>query len=138
MRRRRRRGVSGAPSSGRICSPRRHAPRRILSANSPGGRSPRRVPSQAERPFLFPPKFTFVFRAFSTIDGIGKTLQGAKYDLARISQPYLRELANLRDGSTTKTAVKEVGRRLGLRPEDLEALVTQPRAVASLAKSVRR
>jgi len=93
--------------------------------------------TQAERPFLLPPKFTFVFRAFSTIDGIGKELS-PRYDLARISQPYLRELADLRDGSSVTTLVKEVGRRLGLRPEDIAAAVTQPRAVASVADTVKR
>ena len=93
--------------------------------------------TQADKPFRFPPKWTFVFRAFSTIDGIGKGLDG-KYDLSRIAQPYLRELANLRDGSTATTALKEVGRRVGLRPIDIQQAVTQPRAVASLAKSVAR
>ena len=94
--------------------------------------------TQADRPFCFPPKWTFVFRAFSTIDGIGKGLDPGVYDLSRIAQPYLRELANLRDGSTATTAVKEVGRRLGLRPVDLQQVVTQPRAVAGLAASVKR
>ena len=94
--------------------------------------------TQAEKPFLLPPKWTFVFRAFSTIDGIGKVLHPGGYDLTRISQPYLRELANLRDGSTTTTAIKEVGRRLGLRPKDIAQAVGQPRAVAALAESVRR
>ena len=56
-----------------------------------------------------------------------------RYDLSRISQPYLRELANLRDGSTATTAVKEVGRRLGLRPVDIQQAVSQPRTVAALA-----
>ena len=65
--------------------------------------------TQTERPFLFPPKFTFVFRAFSTIDGIGKSLDPAAFDLSRLSQPYLRELADLRDGSTAKSALKEIG-----------------------------
>ena len=61
-----------------------------------------------------------------------------RYDLSRISQPYLRELANLRDGSTATTAVKEVGRRLGLRPIDIQQAVSQPRTVAALAESFRR
>jgi len=94
--------------------------------------------TQDDKPFLFPPKWTFVFRAFSTIDGIGKGLSPANYDLSRISQPYLRELANLRDGSTTTTAVREVGRRLGLRPVDIAEAVTQPRSVAAVARSVDR
>lgn len=34
--------------------------------------------------------------------------------------------------------LKELGRRLGLRPVDIRQLVTQPRAVASLQSSVRR
>jgi len=94
--------------------------------------------TQAERPFLFPPKFTFVFRAFSTIDGIGKSLDPAEFDLSRLSQPYLRELADLRDGSTAASALKELGRRVGLRPVDLAQVVTQPRVVSALHESVRR
>mmetsp|Transcript_33327 Transcript_33327/g.82994 ORF Transcript_33327/g.82994 Transcript_33327/m.82994 type:complete len:679 (+) Transcript_33327:215-2251(+) len=94
--------------------------------------------TQAERPFLFPPKFTFVFRAFSTIDGIGKSLNPGRYDLTRISQPYLRELIDLRDGSATKTALFELGRRLGLRPVDIKQVVTQPRQVAQVASTIRR
>lgn len=31
-----------------------------------------------------------------------------------------------------------MGRRVGLRPKDIQQLVTQPRAVASLAKTVKR
>mgnify|MGYP001253664672 FL=1 len=68
--------------------------------------------TQAERPFVFPPKFTFVFRALSTIDGIGKSLDGG-YDLSRLSQPYLRELADLRDGSRYATAFSELLSKVG-------------------------
>jgi len=93
--------------------------------------------TQAERPFLFPPKFTFVFRAFTTIDGIGKSLDG-RYDLARISQPFLKELADLRDGGVAKTFLKELGERVGLRPVDVAQAVRQPRNVAELAQTVRK
>lgn len=93
--------------------------------------------TQAERPFLFPPKFTFVFRAFTTIDGVAKGLD-PKFDLARVSQPYLRELADLRDGSATTTAIKELAERLGLRPVDLAAVVKQPRSVAATAERLKR
>ncbi len=96
--------------------------------------------ARAHPPLPPPPAFqvwTFVFRALSTIDGIGKTLD-RKYDFSVLSAPYLRELADLRDGSAAKSAVKELGRRLGLRPVDISQLVTQPRAVASLKSSVAR
>jgi len=93
--------------------------------------------TQAERPLLLPPKFTFVFRAITTIDGIGKSLD-KQYDLARISQPYLRELADLRDGSKWKTAAKELAERVGLRPVDLKALVKQPRNVAQMEGTIKK
>ena len=93
--------------------------------------------TQADKPFVFPPKWTFVFRAFSTIDGISKGLTRT-YDLSRISQPFLKELANLRDGSTTTTALRTAGKRLGLRPKDLGQVVTQPRRVAEIVERVRR
>jgi len=93
--------------------------------------------TQAERPLLLPPKFTFVFRAITTIDGIGKSLDKA-YDLARISQPYLRELADLKDGSKFKTAAKELAERVGLRPIDLKAVVKQPRNVAAMEGTIKK
>jgi len=93
--------------------------------------------TQAERPLLLPPKFTFVFRAITTIDGIGKVLDKS-YDLARISQPYLRELADLKDGSKFKTAAKELAERVGLRPIDLKAVVKQPRNVAAMEGTIKK
>jgi len=93
--------------------------------------------TQAERPLLLPPKFTFVFRAITTIDGIGKSLD-AQYDLARISQPYLRELADLKDGSKFKTAAIELAERVGLRPIDLKAVVKQPRNVAAMEGTIKK
>jgi len=93
--------------------------------------------TQAERPFVFPPKFTFVFRALSTIDGIGKALDPG-YDLSRLSQPYLRELADLRDGSRYATALGELLSKVGWRPRDVREVVTAPRTLASADKSIKR
>ena len=59
-----------------------------------------------EKPFVFPASFTFVFRAFTTLDGIGKGLD-EKYDVARLAQPYLREMADLKDGSVFKVRLAE-------------------------------
>ena len=93
--------------------------------------------TQAERPFVFPPKFTFIFRAITTIDGIGKSLDPG-YDLTRLSAPYLQELADLRDGSRYKTGVLELLERVGWRPIDVNHVVTAPRRLASADASIKR
>lgn len=87
--------------------------------------------------FNFPPVFTFVFRSFTTLEGIGKGLN-PRYDLTMIAGPYLKELIDLRDGSATVTAIKAFKRRVGWRNEDIRDLVTQPRKTAYIENALRR
>eukprot|EP00752_Nemacystus_decipiens_P004195 g3834.t1 len=88
-------------------------------------------------PFKFPPTFTFVFRAFTSLDGIGKGLD-TKYDLTRLAQPYLKELLDVKDGSFALSVAKTFVKKVGWRPEDLEAVVKSPRNVAYVENITRK
>eukprot|EP00850_Spirogloea_muscicola_P018201 SM000164S02263 [mRNA] locus=s164:175492:181328:- [translate_table: standard] len=51
-----------------------------------------------DQPFRFPATFTFVLRAFSTLEGIGKTLD-PDFAFAKIAAPYAQELLDVREAS---------------------------------------
>lgn len=48
-----------------------------------------------DQPFRFPSTFTFVIRAFSTLEGIGYTLD-PKFSFVKIAAPYAQELLDLK------------------------------------------
>jgi predicted unusual protein kinase regulating ubiquinone biosynthesis (AarF/ABC1/UbiB family) len=86
---------------------------------------------RSDVPLSFPASFTFVFRAFTTLDGIGKTLDPG-YDLTRIAQPFLRELVDLRDGNAYLSVWNSLAKRVGIRWEDLAGVGLTPRRVAHI------
>ncbi|KAL0307257.1 UNVERIFIED_CONTAM: protein ACTIVITY OF BC1 COMPLEX kinase, chloroplastic [Sesamum radiatum] len=60
-----------------------------------------------DQPFRFPSTFTFVLRAFSTLEGIGYTLN-PEFSFPKIAAPYAQELLDLRQQQRTGTIVQEI------------------------------
>lgn len=55
-----------------------------------------------DSPFRFPATFTFVLRAFATLEGIGKALDPT-FSFAVTAAPYAQELLDLKDGRAQST-----------------------------------
>ena len=62
------------------------------------------------QPFRFPATFTFVMRAFSTLEGVGKGLD-PEFNFMEVAQPYAMKLMTNTNNSNGSTIFDELGRQ---------------------------
>ncbi|MGH1396440.1 MAG: ABC1 kinase family protein [Trichormus sp.] len=62
------------------------------------------------QPFRFPATFTFVMRAFSTLEGVGKGLD-PEFNFMEVAQPYAMQLMTNMNGADTNSFLNELSRQ---------------------------
>ncbi|KAJ0988355.1 hypothetical protein J5N97_006711 [Dioscorea zingiberensis] len=90
----------------------------------------------ADQPFRFPATFTFVVRAFSVLDGIGKGLD-PRFDITEIAKPYAFELLRFQEAGV-EVVVKDIRQRWDRQSRAFYNLFRQPDRVEKLAEIVQR
>ncbi|KAK2973862.1 hypothetical protein RJ640_002500 [Escallonia rubra] len=86
----------------------------------------------ADQPFRFPATFTFVVRAFSVLDGIGKGLD-PRFDITEIAKPYALELLKFREAG-----VEDFRKRWERQSRAFYNLFRQADRVEKLAAIIQR
>lgn len=90
----------------------------------------------ADQPFRFPATFTFVVRAFSVLDGIGKGLD-PRFDITEIAKPYALELLRFREAGI-EVVVKDFRNRWDRQSRAFYNLFRQADRVEKLAAIIQR
>lgn len=88
--------------------------------------------------FRFPSTFTFIFRSFASIDGIGKGLD-ADYDIGKLAQPFVEKFTDVQKGYTS-AADKNFNffkKATGLNLPDINTAVTSPKKIAYVEETLR-
>lgn len=89
-----------------------------------------------DQPFRFPATFTFVVRAFSVLDGIGKGLD-PRFDISEIAKPYALELLQFRQVGVN-VFLKEVKKGWERQARAFSNFIRQPERVEKLAEVIER
>ncbi|KAL0424419.1 UNVERIFIED_CONTAM: protein ACTIVITY OF BC1 COMPLEX kinase, chloroplastic [Sesamum radiatum] len=90
----------------------------------------------ADQPFRFPATFTFVVRAFSVLDGIGKGLD-PRFDITEIAKPYALELLRFREAGV-EVIIKDFRKRWDRQSQAFYNLFRQADRVEKLAQTIQR
>ncbi|XP_074308665.1 protein ACTIVITY OF BC1 COMPLEX KINASE 8, chloroplastic-like [Silene latifolia] len=90
----------------------------------------------ADQPFRFPATFTFVVRAFSVLDGIGKGLD-PRFDITEIAKPYALELLKFREVGV-EVILKDFRKRWDRQARAFYNLFRQADRVEKLAEVIER
>ncbi|KAI3704308.1 hypothetical protein L1987_74524 [Smallanthus sonchifolius] len=90
----------------------------------------------ADQPFRFPATFTFVVRAFSVLDGIGKGLD-PRFDITEIAKPYALELLRFREAGA-EVVIKDFRKRLDKQSQAFYNLFRQADRIEKLVGVIER
>ncbi|KDP35226.1 hypothetical protein JCGZ_09385 [Jatropha curcas] len=90
----------------------------------------------ADQPFRFPATFTFVVRAFSVLDGIGKGLD-PRFDITEIAKPYALELLRFREAGV-EVLLKDFRNRWDRQSRAFYNLFRQADRIQKLAETIQR
>ncbi|KAI3794546.1 hypothetical protein L1987_37178 [Smallanthus sonchifolius] len=90
----------------------------------------------ADQPFRFPATFTFVVRAFSVLDGIGKGLD-PRFDITEIAKPYALELLRFREAGI-EVVIKDFKKRWERQSQAFYNLFRQAERIEKLVGVIER
>lgn len=88
--------------------------------------------------FRFPSTFTFIFRAFASVDGVGKALD-PDFNIGKLAQPAIEKFTETEKGYKSGFAKNFdiLKKATGLNVDDIETAVEQPRKVAYIEQTLR-
>jgi len=88
--------------------------------------------------FRFPSTFTFIFRAFASVEGIGKGLDEG-YEIGKLAQPFIEEFTE-----SQKVYQSEASKKLsifqkatGLNAKDVDTAIRSPKKIAYIEETLR-
>eukprot|EP00804_Cyclotella_cryptica_P025064 CCRYP_016551-RC/>CCRYP_016551-RC protein AED:0.07 eAED:0.07 QI:73/0.33/0.5/1/0.33/0.5/4/0/731 len=87
--------------------------------------------------FRFPSTFTFIFRSFASIDGIGKGLS-ENFDLGKLAQPFIEKFTEVQKNETpAEKSFNIFTKATGLNSEDILKTVSSPKKIAYIEDTLR-
>lgn len=87
--------------------------------------------------FRFPSTFTFIFRAFASIDGIGKGLSD-NFDIGKLAQPFITKFTEVQKNETpAEKNLNIFAKATGLNQADIFKAVSSPKKIAYIEETLR-
>eukprot|EP01082_Thalassiosira_pseudonana_P000103 g300.t1 g300 contig1:741825-744231(+) len=87
--------------------------------------------------FRFPSTFTFIFRSFASIDGIGKGLSD-NFDVGKLAQPFIEKFTEVQKNETPAEKNFNIfSKATGLNQADILKAVSSPKKIAYIEDTLR-
>ena len=88
--------------------------------------------------FRFPSTFTFIFRAFASVEGIGKGLDEG-FEIGKLAQPFIEKFTESQQGYQTQVGKKFsiFQKATGLNVKDVDTAIRSPQKIAYIEETLR-